>query len=1084
MADVLRGRNVADGQNNDRKQGKLDANISHEESDAALKKYEKGLDVWVQDDTLVWVQATVVGTMKDGRIIVRVGPGQDSVVWVKGDYPQLCGENNFVDTEDLTRLNPLTEPAVLHCIHERYKQGEYYTTAGITLVAVNPFSTVPSLYSQAKIQLYSSALPQDIKDLPPHVFAVAQQAFGNLSRGLGSQAIIVSGESGAGKTWTARCLMRYLATTSAGKRLPGQRTPTSIVKIEKRILDSNPILEAFGNAGTVRNHNSSRFGKFIQLQFNRSCHLVGASIQTYLLEKTRVVHQAQRERNYHIFYQLYHGISDEERELLGLGGGEEEEEEEYQFEWLPTDDSQNDSDEDWSSFAITRQAMTSLGIGKCQQQEIFMLLSAILHLGNIVFNSEAHDDGCPCTIEEDSQRCQRSLRTVCSLLGVDEDALGRCLTYRRITAAPGRRKSVFMKPCKPAECLARRDCLAKLLYARLFDWIVDIINKNICGEQVEWKSFIGLLDVYGFESFPDNSLEQLCINYANEKLQQHFVHHFLRAQQEEYEEEMIPWNYCQFVDNRDCLELIEGKISVFALVNEECRLNRPSDSLQLADRIHSTLGASRHISRRKSIQGQAAFTVHHYADRVSYQLDGFVEKNKDAVPEELMELISQSGNKFVSSLVGGMAVTEDPSTKKGRTARTVVSKFKASLDKLMQTLESTSPHYIRCIKPNIQSRPGVFDRKHVESQLQACGVLETVNISRLSYPCRLAYPAFLERYGIIMRTAADQATSSRSSVSSLSSLSDENLDTENMDPQEILLRRNLAAGGTPGTPGKRRRRRTARRTAVGIEHHARQCCQAILRVVFGPNLTQQQVQYGKTKVFLGHGMFDELESARARLLSQNAFTIQCCWRRYKRRKVAMATAALTIQRYFRGWKARHYIRTLHWAARIIQRAFLQHMLRRVQDRLEEDTEDSILGLEEEMEHALSGIDLDPIVMDHEAPVTLETSHNDTVGDMADTREFEAQLRWRMEADCSGRESSLYEDSLTIREMGTYDNRFSGEREQRRWLDRTIFQREGIASIRQVLKGPIVLHVKSSVLAFSNTCPWIDTAYSLSDVLRF
>eukprot|EP00058_Branchiostoma_floridae_P020354 XP_002605844.1 hypothetical protein BRAFLDRAFT_84329 [Branchiostoma floridae] len=961
MADVLRGRDVADSQNNARKHGKS-VTLLVFNSARGYGKYSRlrGLDVWIQDEALVWVQATVVGTMKDGRIIVRVGPGQDSVVWVKGDYPQLCGENNFVETEDLTRLNPLTEPAVLHCIHERYKQGEYYTTAGITLVAVNPFSTVPSLYSLAKIHLYSSAQPQD--ELPPHVFAVAQQAFGNLSRGLGSQAIIVSGESGAGKT--------------------------------------------------------------------------------YLLEKTRVVHQAQGERNYHIFYQLYHGISDEERELLGLGG--EEEEEEYQFEWLPTDESQNDRDDDWSSFAITRQAMTSLGIGKCQQQEIFRLLSAILHLGNIMFNSDAHDDGCPCTIEEDDQRCQQSLRVVCSLLGVNEDALGRCLTYRRITAAPGRRKSVFMKPCKPAECVARRDCLAKLLYARLFDWLVDIINKNICGELAEWKTFIGLLDVYGFESFPENSLEQLCINYANEKLQQHFVHHFLRAQQEEYEEEMIPWNYCQFVDNKDCLELIEGKISIFALVNEECRLNRPSDSQQLADRIHSTLGESRHISRPKSIHGQAAFTVHHYADRVTYQVHGIMEKNKDAVPEELVELITQSGNKFVSSLVGDMVVTGDTTSKKGRTARTVVSKFKASLDKLMHTLESTSPHYIRCIKPNVQSRPGVFDRRHVERQLQACGVLETVNISRLSYPTRLAYPAFLERYGIIMRTAADQATSSRSSVSSLSSLSDENLDTENMDPQDLLRRKNLVA-------------------AVGIEHHARQCCQAILRVVFGPNLTQQQVQYGKTKVFLGLGMVERQLQACGVLetvnISRLSYPTRLAYPAFlERYGIIMRTAA-------------------------DQRAFLQHMLRKVQHRLQEDPEDSILGLEGEMEHALSGIDLDHSAVNHEAPVVMETSHNDTGSDMVDTHEFEAQLSWRI-ADSSGRASSLYEDSLTIREMGTYHRKFSGETERKMSLDREIFQREGIASIRQVLKGPIVLHVKASVLAFSNTCPWIDTAYSLADVLRF
>eukprot|EP00057_Strongylocentrotus_purpuratus_P018556 XP_011673030.1 PREDICTED: unconventional myosin-XIX [Strongylocentrotus purpuratus] len=330
-----------------------------------------------------------------------------------------------------------------------------------------------------------------------------------------------------------------------------------------------------GNAGTARNHNSSRFGKYIQLQFDRGSHIIGASIQTYLLEKTRLVHQADGETNFHIFYQV---------------------------------------------------------------------LSGILHLGNLEFTCDEEFDPC----ELDAEVSRDSLEHACRLLGLDLTSLTTSLVYRRITASHNKRQSVFMKPCSVEESGVRRDCVSKVIYARLFDWLVAFLNKHTSANQ--WHAFIGLLDIYGFESFASNSLEQLCINYANEKLQQHFVTHFLRAQQEEYEKEGISWDFCTFSDNQPCLETIEGKLSVFSLMNEECRLNRQSDPTSFEDKLLAAV-ESPFLTKAPMGHQQSAFTIKHYAGMVTYDSHGLIEKTKDPIPMELIEVLMASTNQFVTKII-------------------------------------------------------------------------------------------------------------------------------------------------------------------------------------------------------------------------------------------------------------------------------------------------------------------------------------------------------------------------------------------------------------------------------------------------
>ncbi|NXU12211.1 MYO19 protein, partial [Pardalotus punctatus] len=768
--------------------------------------------------------------------------------------------------DDLTKVNPVTTTTVLKCLQARYRVNLFYTNAGCSLVALNPFQPVSCLYSPELMREYHVALcPQDLK---PHIFAVAEQTYRNVQKQMDpvNQSIIVSGESGAGKTWTSRCLMKFYASVAASVISPkGNET---VERIEKRVLDSNPVMEAFGNACTLRNNNSSRFGKYIQLQLDRFHHLTGASIQTFLLEKTRVAYQAPNERNFHIFYQITKGASAEERLEWNLPEGAE-------YRWLPN--SERNLDED--CFEVTRGAMFHLGIDRATQNNIFKVLSGLLHLGNVQFSNPV-DESQPCELED---KTKEFVKTTGGLLKIPVEELLESLRIRTITA--GKQQQVFKKPCSRAECETRRDCLAKVIYARLFEWLVLVINENIHTDPSVWTSFIGLLDVYGFEAFPENNLEQLCINYANEKLQQHFVAHYLKAQQEEYAAEGLQWSFINYQDNQHCLDLIEGNpLSIFSLLNEECRLNRPSNTDLFQTRIEKALSSNQCLSRDK-FSKKPNFIISHYAGKVCYQLAAMVEKNKDAVPPELVHVLQNSKDPLLQKLFPVTEKNQNNTRTQNRAAVvTVVSKFKSSLEHLMEILNRTTPHYIRCIKPNADCKAMTFRREEVLSQLQACGIVEAITISAAGFPVRIPFQSFTERYGILRKSWG----SSKRRVWGEIPVGD---DDKASRAAALEILGDAAVGQTP-----------AQETGNGAEIPSVYC--------------------GKTKVFLANSVLELLEARRAEVLNEKAFCIQCCWRRFKEKKAAKEKRCATlIQAAVRSWLAKNRFQRMRRAAGVIKRGW-------------------------------------------------------------------------------------------------------------------------------------------------------------------
>ncbi|NXA35365.1 MYO19 protein, partial [Eudromia elegans] len=774
--------------------------------------------------------------------------------------------------DDLTKVNPVTTTTVLKCLQARYAVNLFYTNAGCSLVALNPFQSISGLYSPELMREYHIApRPQDIK---PHIFAVAEQTYRNVQSQLDpiNQSIIVSGESGAGKTWTSRCLMKFYATVAASVTSPkGNET---VERIEKRVLDSNPVMEAFGNACTLRNNNSSRFGKYIQLQLDRFHHLSSASIQTFLLEKTRVAYQAPSERNFHIFYQITKGATAEERLEWKLPEG-------AHYHWLPN--SEKNLDED--CFEVTRNAMFHLGIDHSTQNNIFKVLSGLLHLGNIQF-SNSLDESQPCELQD---KAKEFVKSAGDLLKIPVEELLEALRVRTITA--GKQQQVFKKPCSRAECETRRDCLAKVIYAKLFEWLVLVINESIYADPSVWTNFIGLLDVYGFESFPENNLEQLCINYANEKLQQHFVAHYLKAQQEEYTAEGLEWSFVNYQDNQNCLSLIEGSpLSIFSLLNEECRLNRSSNTDLLQTRIEKALSNNQCLSRNK-FSKKPNFIISHYAGKVCYQLATMVEKNKDPIPPELVHVLQNSQDSLLQKLFPVTESNQNNITTQNRAAIvTVVSKFKGSLEHLMQILNSTTPHYIRCIKPNADCKAMTFKGEEVLSQLQACGIVEAISISAAGFPIRVSFQSFLERYEILRKSRGSKKTSFCN----------------------VLFNASFT-GETPET------------------HEDKPLCSVIYDILqnvvmeqtttepTGNRSENSSVYCGKTKVFMTNSVLEQLEARRAHMLNEKAFCIQCFWRRFKQKKLAKERwSATVIQAAVRSWLAKNRFQRMRRAANVIK----------------------------------------------------------------------------------------------------------------------------------------------------------------------
>ncbi|KAF2457342.1 P-loop containing nucleoside triphosphate hydrolase protein [Lineolata rhizophorae] len=727
--------------------------------------YDVGTRAWQPDPTEGWVASEVEQKLVDGNnvtLIFRLDSGETKEVKTTLDalrdssndtLPPLMNPAMLEASDDLTNLSHLNEPAVLQAIKLRYSQKEIYTYSGIVLIATNPFAKVDALYVPGMVQVYAG---KQRSSQAPHLFAIAEEAFSDMLRDNRNQTIVVSGESGAGKTVSAKYIMRYFATRESpdqiGKRVKGRVDAMS--ETEEQILATNPIMEAFGNAKTTRNDNSSRFGKYIEIMFNRQTDIIGAKIRTYLLERSRLVFQPLKERNYHIFYQLIAGATDAERNELGLLPVD-------QFEYMnqghaPTIDGVDDKAE----FDATRKSLRTIGVSQDTQSEIFRVLAALLHLGNIKITATRTDSSL--SPEEPS------LVKACQLLGIDAANFAKWTVKKQLIT----RGEKIMSNLTQQQAVVVRDSVAKYIYSSLFDWLVDIINKSLATEEVlsHAHSFIGVLDIYGFEHFAKNSFEQFCINYANEKLQQEFNQHVFKLEQEEYLREQIDWTFIEFSDNQPCIDLIEAKLGILSLLDEESRLPMGSDE-QFVTKLHHNFSGDKHKFYKKPRFGKSAFTVCHYAVDVTYESEGFIEKNRDTVPDEHMEVLKGSSNRFLKEVFDVASTVREKEnaaapTKSGAIATsgrrvgvavnrkpTLGGIFKSSLIELMNTINSTDVHYIRCIKPNEAKAAWKFEGPMVLSQLRACGVLETVRISCAGYPTRWTYEEFCLRYYMLVHSS-------------------------------------------------------------------------------------------------------------------------------------------------------------------------------------------------------------------------------------------------------------------------------------------------------------------------------------------
>ncbi|OCT86947.1 unconventional myosin-Va isoform X4 [Xenopus laevis] len=831
---------------------------------AASELYTKHARVWIPDPEEVWKSAEILKDYKPGDTILRLRleEGTDLEYHLDAktkDLPPLRNPDILVGENDLTALSYLHEPAILHNLKVRFIDSKLiYTYCGIVLVAINPYEQLP-IYGTDIINAYSG---QNMGDMDPHIFAVAEEAYKQMARDERNQSIIVSGESGAGKTVSAKYAMRYFATVSGS---------ASETNVEERVLASNPIMESIGNAKTTRNDNSSRFGKYIEIGFDKRYRILGAHMRTYLLEKSRVVFQAEEERNYHIFYQLCASAALPEFKMLRLGTAND-------FHYTKQGGSPViDGVDDQKEMRNTRQACTLLGIGESSQMGIFRILAAILHLGNVEIKSRDSDS---CLIPPK----HLPLNIFCDLMGVDYEEMSHWLCHRKLVTAA----ETYIKPISRLQATNARDALAKHIYAFLFNWIVCHVNKALLSSTKQ-NSFIGVLDIYGFETFEINSFEQFCINYANEKLQQQFNLHVFKLEQEEYMKEQIPWTLIDFYDNQPCINLIEAKMGVLDLLDEECKMPKGSDSTW-AQKLYNT-----HLKKcalfEKPRLSNVAFIIKHFADKVEYQCEGFLEKNKDTVFEEQIRVLKASKFTLLTELFQEEEQNLSPTSSAPPSGRTLLSRtglrslkpkpdqtskehkktvghqFRNSLHLLMETLNATTPHYVRCIKPNDFKYPFTFDSKRAVQQLRACGVLETIRISAAGFPSRWTYQEFFSRYRVLMKQ------------------------------KDVLS-------------------------------DWKQTCKNVLEKLI---LDKDKYQFGKTKIFFRAGQVAYLEKIRADKLRMACIRIQKTIRSWLLRKkyLRMKKAAITIQRYVRGYQARCYAQFLRRtrAAIIIQKFQRMYVVR-------------------------------------------------------------------------------------------------------------------------------------------------------------
>jgi len=630
---------------------------------------------------------------------------------------------------DMCHLNYLHEPAILYNLRRRFNAVKPYTYTGEICIAVNPYQWI-DIYTE---ELQNAYMERHRDELDPHAFGVSATAYNQLRANAKDQSILVSGESGAGKTETVKILMNHLAAV-------GGNNDDGVIK---RVINSNPLLESFGNAKTVRNDNSSRFGKFTQLQFDTGApvtELMGSRCEHYLLEKTRVIALSPGERSYHIFYQLIRSADTCKIEWGTELAGKSVEDFYYTAQGdLGTDVIEGTSDHD--KFNITTDTLKLIGVDDADIMSLYKALSAILFLGLSKFTPSA--DG-----ESSSVADPELIEQVSRLLEVAPDQLTLGLTTRTMRT----RGEAIAVQLDPGKAVDARDALAKALYAKLFDWLVGAINASTSRKRdVAKEGIISLLDIFGFECFATNRFEQLCINFANEKLQQKFTQDVFKTVQIEYEEEGINWDHIEFPDNADMLELVEGKKGLIAVLNEEC-IRPGGDDEGFTSKLSKAHGDNKRFVKAR--MSKVEFTLKHYAGPVTYTTVGFVDKNKDALSDDLVDLVKASDSVLLQGLFMPKDVPETPKKASGPGKRrtnteTVTSKFKAQLGQLMTSIGATEVQYVRCIKPNRIKSCTAMNNLMVVEQLRCAGVIEAIRISRAGYPNRMLHGEFVGVYSML-----------------------------------------------------------------------------------------------------------------------------------------------------------------------------------------------------------------------------------------------------------------------------------------------------------------------------------------------
>ncbi|XP_031439915.1 myosin-7-like [Clupea harengus] len=705
-----------------------------ERLEAQTRPFDIKRACFVTDPEVEFVKGTIVS--RDGDK-VTVDTEYEKTVTVKEDNVHQQNPPKYDKIEDMAMLTFLHEPAVLFNLKERYAAWMIYTYSGLFCVTVNPYKWLP-VYNQEVVEAYRG---KKRTEAPPHIFSISDNAYQYMLSDRENQSCLITGESGAGKTVNTKRVIQYFASIAAvggGKKDPNDKKGT----LEDQIIQCNPALEAFGNAKTIRNDNSSRFGKFIRIHFHATGKLASADIETYLLEKSRVTFQLKAERDYHIFYQILSMRKPELPEMLLITTNP------YDYAFISQGQTTVASIDDGDELMATDEAFDVLGFTAEEKMSIYKLTGSIMHYGNLKFKTKQREEQAEADGTEDIDKA-------CYLMNLNSAEVVKALCNPRVKVG----NEWVTKGQSVQQVYYAIGALGKSIYEKMFNWMVVRINSQLDTKQPR-QYFIGVLDIAGFEIFDLNTFEQLCINFTNEKLQQFFNHHMFVLEQEEYKKEGIVWVFIDFgMDLAACIELIEKPMGIMSILEEECMFPKASDATFKSKLYDNHLGKNACFQKPRLIKGrpESHFSLVHYAGIVDYNICNWLVKNKDPLNETVVGLYQKSSMKMLGQLFAGYAGADDEATKskeagkkkKGSSFQTVSALHRENLNKLMTNLRSTHPHFVRCIIPNETKTPGAMENPLVMHQLRCNGVLEGIRICRKGFPNRIQYPDFKQRYRIL-----------------------------------------------------------------------------------------------------------------------------------------------------------------------------------------------------------------------------------------------------------------------------------------------------------------------------------------------